>query len=77
MNDIVNVPISELKRALPSAQSREDGEGSVQVQVTTAAPNGTSGLLVGDASKARNPARSAGDETSSRTRITASPLPSL
>ncbi|MCE2643862.1 MAG: ferredoxin:protochlorophyllide reductase (ATP-dependent) iron-sulfur ATP-binding protein [Burkholderiaceae bacterium] len=42
MNDIVNIPISELKRALPSARSpREDGEGSVQVQLDPGVRIGT------------------------------------
>jgi len=42
MNDIVNIPISELKRALPSARSpREDGEGSVQVQLDPSVRIGT------------------------------------
>jgi light-independent protochlorophyllide reductase subunit L len=33
MNDIVSVPITELRRSLPARATREDGEGSVQVQM--------------------------------------------
>jgi light-independent protochlorophyllide reductase subunit L len=33
MNDIVSVPITELRRSLPARATREDGEGSMQVQM--------------------------------------------